>query len=189
MVMLYVANCTKQYQEVHFRLDFNDSNHPNQNSPAKKQTIPPGRQVALGGDLAHVSQADEIIKQLTAYGLVPASEIARLKAKAPYIYSRDTPVKPDQIRHVQNLNAGILMREGRLLREKAAIVVNETVADTVARQFAENGIDKEATQDVEVEFEQQDQSEAGEKRIEEGYRIDATSKPNQPTKAGRRRRN
>lgn len=185
MSRLFVANCTRQVQEVYYRLDFNADGAPEPNArfqPAKRQTIPPGRQIVLGGDL-HIKQIEDIVDQLAKYGAVGTLDVPRLKKVAPYVCNVDKSVPVDVIRNVMTVNAGVLTQQGRDRRKKAAIAVDDTVANVVNSQFAEAGIPKEADQSVEVEFEQEEQSEAGEKRVEEGYRIEAKAK-----KGGRSRR-
>lgn len=177
MSRLFVANCTRQFQEVYYRLDFNDGGQPEANrrfQPAKRETIPPGRQICLGGDL-HMTQIKDIIDQLKPYGLVGTVDVPRLNAIAPYVFDIDKPVSVSVINDVRNSNAGILIEQGRERRKKAAIVVNETVANVVGNEFASAGIAKEPTQEIEVEFEQEEQSEAGESRVAEGYRLDANA--------------
>lgn len=187
MSRLYVANCTRQFQEIYYRLDYNNKGEPEANrnfQPAKRQTIPPGRQINLGGDL-HMTQINDIVEQLKPYGLVGSVDVPRLKTMAPYVFNIDQAVTADVIRNVRNVNSGILIQQGKQQRARAAIIVNETVANVVSNEFAEAGVTKEPTQDVEVEFEQQDQSEAGEKLVEEGYRIDASAPANPQLRSGK----
>lgn len=172
MSRLYVANCTRQPQLVYFRLDFNEAGVPAHNrfQPAKQMTIPPGRQVPLGGDL-HVNQIEDIIDQLSRYGLVASAEVPRLRKAAPFVFNLDQPVSADVIRTVSDINLGILTRQGAQRRAKAAVAVNETVTNAVANEFAQRGIDAEPTDQIDVAFEQQEQSEAGEKLVAEGFRV------------------
>ena len=189
MSKLFVANCTRQHQEIHFRLDINSEGNQEQNArfqPAKRMTIPPGRQVPLGGDL-HITQVTDIIDQLRRFGLVGTVGVPRLKTMAPFVCSIDKAVPESIIRQVMDSNAGILIREGQERRKRAAVAMNETVANAVAEKFAAEGIPSEAKQDVEIEIEQVEQSEAGEKRIEEGFRIKADA-PSQDGSGRRARR-
>lgn len=189
---LYIANCTKQFQEVHYRLDFNASGSPEPNArfqPAKRQTIAPGRQVALGGDLDHLSQIDDIMDQLRRYGLVAQMDVERTKRIIPLVCNVDTPVKAETIRRVINMNSGIQIEQGRDRRTKGAIIANDTVTRVVDQELATNGIDKAADSSVELEFEQLEQSSAGERRIEEGYRLDHRAPPpSKNAKGGKGRR-
>jgi hypothetical protein len=181
MAKLYVANTTKQNQRVYFRLDFDVDAEGRRSTilrfqPAKYVDIPPGQQRVIGGEI-HQDQVESIVEQLRPYGLAGVTEVASLAAVTPYIFNLNQPVKADHIRYVMAKNEGLQIEEGRQRRAKAAIIMNETVSNAVANQFAQQGIQKEPVQDFEVEFEQLDQSEAGEKRIEEGYRIDPNAPP------------
>lgn len=180
MTKLFVANCTRQVQEVHFRLDFTDAGQPNPQArfqPAKRMTIPPGRQVPLGGDL-HMSQVDDVTKQLETFGLTALADVPRSRGKLiPLLYNVDTPLKPSQIEAVMNANAGILVEQGRERRQAASIATNALVDQVVANEFAAVGLEAQTGPKVEVEFEQLEQSEAGERKVEEGYRMDAKAKP------------
>lgn len=187
MAKLYIANCTKQNQEIYFRLDFDIDDDGRKQivtrfRPAKRQSVAPGRQIVLGGDL-HIRQIQDIISQLEVFGLIGEADVPRLDRIASYVYNIDQPVRADTIRTVMASNQGILITQGVERRKAAAIVTNETVANTVNQQFAEAGISKAPEQAVEVEIEQLEQSEAGEKRIEEGYKIDP--KAPMPTKAAK----
>lgn len=183
MARLFVANCTRQNQEIHYRLDLDETGRIDERrrfQPAKRMTIAPGRQVALGGDL-HMTQITDIIDQLRPFGLIGVVDVPRMKSIAPYVFDIDKQIQPFTINSVMAVNAGIHVQDGKDRRARAAIAVNETVAATVSHEFAANQIPKEPEQEVEVEVEQLEQSEAGEKRIEEGYRISAKA-PDKPTK-------
>lgn len=184
MTRLYVANCTRQFQEIHFRLDFASNENPmGRVPPAKRQTIPPGRQVPLGGDL-HMTQVDDIVSQLKPYGLIGVADIGRVKGFTPYVFNVDKPVTPAQMRDVIQSNAEVKLKDGKDLRQMAAVASNEAVAHTVANEFAEKGIAADPNAEVEIEFEQLEDSNpediptgvrAAGKRVEEGYKIDAKS--------------
>jgi hypothetical protein len=187
MAKLYVANCTMQMQRVYYRIDFDVDKEGKQTivrrfQPAKQVDIPSGRQTVVGGDL-HADQIDDIINQLRTFGLMAVTEINNIRSFTPFIFNLNFPVKEDAIRHVAAKNQGLKIEEGKQRRAKAAVVMNDIVANTVANKFADEGIPKEPTQDFEIEFEQLEQSEAGEKRIEEGYRMDPKAPPPPGAKA------
>ncbi len=144
----------------------------------------------VGGEL-HTDQIDDIVNQLRVFGLKAVTEITSTRAFIPFVFNLNQPIKEDHIRWVMSKNEGILVEQGKERRSKAAIIMDETVANAVANQFAQNGITKEATQKFEMEIEQLEQSEAGEKRIEEGYRIDPKAPPPagaKPAKAAPKKR-
>src|SRR4051812_34559265 len=121
MAKLYVANCSRQNYEVHYRLDFNVKGEREENArfqPAKRQTIPAGRQIPLGGNDLHISQIEEIIAQLQPYGLVALKEVGDIKTVTPLVFNVDAIVPADAIRRVMNTNSGILIEEGKTRRRK-----------------------------------------------------------------------
>lgn len=169
-VKLYIANCTRQNMEFHYRLDMDErGERETQFRPANKQTIPPGRQVVVGGKAFLLTQIESIIRQLTPFGMIAVKEVPNANKRAPYVFNVEQPVPAAIIRDVMDINAGVLTVDGRHRRQNAAIAVNNLVSAAVNEQFAAHGIPKEATQTVDVEFEQEEQSEAGERTIGEGY--------------------
>jgi hypothetical protein len=87
-------------------------------------------------------------------------------------------------------NKVALVNQGKDRRRRAAIGTNNMVQQTLAQQMAAANIDpnEEPPMAVEVGFEQLEQSEAGERRIEEGYRVDATAAPKNETIVARMKR-
>lgn len=175
MTKLYVANCTRQNQEFHYRLDFNSPDAPNVKvgPNAKRMAIPPGRQAMVGGEDMFPNQVAMIVRQLEHYGARDVSDISRLDSVAPYVFSKDKMVSAAQIRAVMASNREMSVRRGKALRRKAAMAVNETVQRTVAEQLAQQGLDTTDEAKIEVEFEQLDKPEDQEERsLGEGYRLD-----------------
>lgn len=189
MPKLYVANCTKQNQIVYFRLDFNDDKTRNTRfQPAKQQQIRPGRQVPLGGEFVHMMQVEDIVKQLTRHGAAFVADVPRLKRIAPYLMNIDKPVPEEAIRMVNDINSKTLVAQGRIRRQRAAVVANEAVTHAVANMAAEEGVEDDvAPAPTDVTFEQLDQSEAGESRIEEGVHVRPDGEPAAPTRGNRGR--
>lgn len=189
MSKLFVANCTRQVQEIHYRLDFSAEGVKVPFTPATRQTIQPGHQVLVAGKDLHMQQVQSIIQQLSRFGMVDVSEVSRIRRKLHQVFSLDKPVSVTVIRNIMDANVGTLTIEGQNRRRNAAVATNELIAQSVTNDFAARGIPKEPTQQVDVEFEQLEQSEAGERRIEEGYRVrdNATGEP-PPGKRSRRSR-
>ena len=190
MSRLYIANCTKQNQTVYYRLDFNNRGEPEKNTrfqPAKQQEIPPGRQIILGGDF-HPTQIEDIVQQLVPYGLIGVTDVPRQKVVAPFVFNVDRPVPADIMRNISAVNSAVQIEQGKMRRQKAAIAVNDLVSQRVAQEFLNQGITDEPTQDISLAIEQEDQSEAGEKMIAEGFKVDANAKA-APGKGPRRRKN
>jgi hypothetical protein len=181
---LYIANTTKQPQEVYYRLDFTQAGQPEiKFRPANKVVIQPGRQMPIGGfRKLHMMQVESIVQQLTKHGLIGTVDVPRHRGKIRYVFSVDKPVPSDLIQRLMDQNDGILVQEGALRRKHAAIVVNDQVAKAVEAEFQNRGIPKDPTQDVDVEVEQLEQSEMGETRIEEGVRVRADAPEDTPQK-------
>ena len=170
---LYVANTTKQNQELFYRLDFTQQGQPEiKFRPANKVVIPPGKQMPVGGHKRlHVMQIESIVQQLAKHGLIGVIDVQQFYAKARYVFNVDKPVPAAIIDRLMNQNDGILIVEGAHRRKQAAVVVNDQVTKMVQAEFEQRGIPKAAEQDVDVEFEQLEQSEMGESRIEEGIKV------------------
>ena len=103
---LYIANPTRQTQVVCYRLDYNKRGEPEELrrfQPARQQDIPPGRQIPLGGDF-HKSQIEDIVDQLSAYGLKGVVDVqnGRLGQRVvPYVYNIDQYVKYLNVEYVE----------------------------------------------------------------------------------------
>lgn len=191
MAKLYIANVTKQTQIVCFRLDYGPDGELKDTNrrfePARQQDIPPGRQVMIGGDM-HMRQIEDIVRQLQVYGLVGALDAPRLRSVAPLIFNIVNPVTAKTMEQVRDTNAELQTADGHDRRMKAAVATNDIVQSTVANQFAEAGINDEPADKTVITFEQQDQSELGEKTIAEGYRVEAGAATAPKNKGGRPRK-
>jgi hypothetical protein len=174
MSRLYIANPTLQKQIICYRLDYSSEGEMNANSrfqAARQQDCEPGRQVQIGGDF-HPMQIKEILDQLTTFGMIRVEDVTRLgRMPATYIASVDKAIPADVIRKVRDHNAKLLIEEGQERRKKAAIASESIVQNTVAQQLSNYDVEVPADR-TEVSFEQLDQSEAGEKMIAEGYKIE-----------------
>lgn len=175
---LYIANVTTQLQIVNFRLDFRPDGARDDRiviPPRATPPIPPGRQMPVGGDLANMDAANSIIAQLVPYGLVMQMEIGKLprREKITYVANVDREVSAEAIRAAHAHNTGVKIEDGALRRRRAAVAASDIVAKTVEEQSAQNGLNAPMT-GFDVSIEQEEQSEAGERRIEEGYRVDVS---------------
>lgn len=171
---LFVANPTPQRQLIYYRLDFDREGNPKDTNrrfqPAFQQEIAPGTQAQLGPDL-HKNQVDDIIRQLEVYGIVHASVVKDTRRRIAYIFNVDAPVPADVMRRAQFHNNNVLVEDGRVRRAKAAVASNNLIQETVHNQFLEHGIPAQPADSTAVSFEQEEQTEMQEKRIEEGYEI------------------
>lgn len=126
MSTMYVANATKQVQTFMYRL-------PETKQP-RQQTIDVGQQVRLSGDLSH-KDIQAIIRQHAKYGMVAVSEIKDSKGLIPLCFQLDTPIAPEVIEMLVNINTGVLDDRGRVARENSAIVA----ATTIGQNLRERG--------------------------------------------------
>lgn len=196
MSKLYIANVTKQIQVVCYRLDYGKNgellDEVRRFRPANQQDIPPGRQVQIGSDF-HMNQITDIVDQLGRYGLISVEDVknGRFGRKvAPYVFNIDMPVPADVLRRVKSQNDVLQIEDGKLRRQRAAVATSDLVQNTVAHQFAEAGIDADPSERQSIAFEQEEQTEAGEKTIAEGYRVDKNApqapSPRPPKRSQRR---
>jgi hypothetical protein len=191
---LYVANPTAQKQLICYRVDHdNNGNLKDTNrrfSGASQQEIGPGLQAQLGSDM-HENQVADVIEQLARYGMVDVSDVSSLPArKVPYICSKGKPVPASVMERVKFHNENVLTSAGAERRKAAAVASNAIVQNTVHNQFAAERIPAEPADTTIVTIEQLEQSEAGEKRIEEGYEITPEGKrgPRSGKMAAKRRK-
>lgn len=165
MAKLWIANCTLQDHIVCYRLDFD--RHGNHDEADKfraphQEKILSGQQVPLGGDL-HKAQVVSIIDQLEQYGLCKFDEVSRNKPfVVPYIYREEVMVPAEAVRRQRDINNGLHTKAGSERRKAAAVGVSKAVLEAATLI---------APRETSVEFEQTQQSDLGEKRIEEGMKI------------------
>lgn len=184
MAKLYIANCTKQTQIISFRFNDNTPGSPQRFTPAKQTPpIPRGRQIPVGGDM-NLPQIEDIVDQLSKFGLHGEKDIARLPGRiVPYIFNIDQPVKAESIRRVVAHNSGVMLDQGRQRREASAVAAN----DALNVQAATEGI---VANTFEASVEQLEVSDMDEKSIDEGYRVtkNLTEVPDK-TRAAKGRKN
>jgi hypothetical protein len=188
---LYVANVTRQEWLFNYRLDFDDTGR--QRTMHKSQPIPAGRQVQIGGDFDSIGQIDEIVKQLQPYGMIGVADIPRMDKRAvvQLVFNVGAPVPTEAMRKVRGGNELIYIDTGRKRREASAVAANNAIQTSVSNLFAEHGVDAAPADTTDVVIEQLEQSEAGERRIEEGYHAklgDAGGRPEKPSARKRSRK-
>lgn len=178
-VTLYVANCTMQNAILYYRTRFNDdgtAKDENRRFEAPMQmAIPSGRQVIFGQRKMHMSQAMEIIGQLSRHGMTDVEDVKKTKEKIPFVFNLDRPIPTDVMKQAAARNSSLLQIEGQLRRKRAAVAVNDLVVQAAAAAAIQRGQDEVESPNVQVSFEQLEQTDAGEKTIAEGYRVDATA--------------
>ena len=195
---LYVANCTKQNAIVFYRLDIDKDGKReeaarSQVRAALQVRVGPQRQEPLGGDM-HLNQVNSVIDQLARHGGIRLENVGdQRRHVAPYVLSVDRPVPANVMQRVIDDNAAILLHQGFIRRKKAAVAVDKIVKDAVESAAIAAGVEEPPeVPPVDVSFEQDEQSEAGEKVIEEGFRVDRDERAAQararPAKPPSRRR-
>ena len=191
MAKLFIANVGRQNQVVCYRLDYGKDGELKDTNrrfePAKQQEIPPGRQVMIGGDM-HMRQIEDIVDQLKPYGLIGALDAPRQQKIATLVFNIVNPVPAKTMESVRDGNAELQTAEGHDRRMKAAVATNDIVQNTVANQFLEKGIPDQPADKTVITFEQQEQSDLGEKTIAEGYRVEASTAAPPKNKGGRPRK-
>ncbi len=131
MPRLFIANCTRQRQEVFYRLDFSSDGIRLERQAPKKIVIESGRQTSL--DLKHISQSNAIIDQLAKVGGRRVEEQGRLPKKViPYLLAQDKTVPIKLIEQVHAHNMGVLNETSEVRRKHAAIAGSEVVQQAVA---------------------------------------------------------
>lgn len=175
MARLYIANCTNQIKRLSYRLDFTVDDHGNRTSrelaPHKFQEIPAGQQRAIGGDL-HISQIEEIIRQLSRYGLVAEVEAAKARSRGPtpMVFNLDRAVSRKAAQDAHDHNLGLLTAEGAERRRLAAVASDRLLADTVQQQTGQAEVNE--PKKFEMEFEQVEGSEDYPKaNLQDGLRV------------------
>jgi hypothetical protein len=189
MPKLYIANVTPQQQIITYRLDYASDGlrDPRVMIPARMTPpIPSGRQHPFG-EMA-LSQIESIVTQLEHYGLVAQKDLGRLPRgrKVTYLFNVDREVSAEAIRQAHAHNQGVRIDDGRERRKRAALGASDIVLKTVAEK---SDVPAEMT-GFEMSIEQDEQSELGESRIEEGYKVDvkAAAEPGGEPAGGRRGR-
>lgn len=174
MARIYIANPTNQVKQINYRLDYTVDEHGNRTSqrllPYKSETIPAGRQLPVGGDL-HISQIEEIVKQLSQYGLVAMLEMktAKARGKVNLIFNLDRPVPSAIMRDAQDHNIGVMNDEGSERRRLAAIAGNDALSGVVSGQGVPDVKDPKK---YEVEYEQVGEDENyPDANLAEGLRV------------------
>lgn len=183
MPRLYIANCTRQNRVINYRLDYHPEQGKRRFTPARSQTVQPGQQINLGGDL-NIGQIEDVIDQLNKLGMVGAVEVKRAKGgnPIPFVFSIDKAIPRPIIEEVLSHNRGALILSGERRRQLAAIAGNEALINKIGQMTDPVA----APDEFVVEYEQQETTVDGDKRIEQGFRVqnraDAGAQPAAPRK-------
>jgi hypothetical protein len=128
---LYIANCTQQIQQFHYRVPETGGAMA---GGVRVQPIDIGSQVLLTGDLNQL-QVDSIVAQQRKYGLVKIDEVDRTRGFSGMCYSIDKPVPVSKIIYVMEQNKSVLDQRGRKTRLEAAVAVNQQIETNMDDQL------------------------------------------------------
>jgi len=159
---MFIANCTNQVQDFHYRLP--------ENPKVLKQTIPIGGQIQIPGDLS-TPDIEAIVRQHTVYGMVSVQEIDRTKDFIGICYQLDRKVDMERVKRAAIHNLGVLNERGRKLRQEAAVAVNNAIEEqTNGVQAFEMSIEEQESQGKDIE-------------VNEKVRVSKYEEPQAPVKA------
>lgn len=115
---LFIANCTKQKYDLHYRL-------PEVNGPRHQMALP-GGQVKIAGDLS-TPQIEALVKQLShTVGMVHVDDINRVKPFVGLCYS-DKKIKVDVIMRAFEHNDEVLTNRGQEIRRTVAVAMSDSL--------------------------------------------------------------
>jgi hypothetical protein len=120
---LYIANCTKHFAMLNYRV-------PEAGNPFA-QSIEAGQQAMIGRPDMSLPQIEDIIRQLRIYGLFIVEEVGRIdKAyRIVWLASIDKAISSDKIRQALMHNESVLIDQGKVFREKAALALSRNMAE------------------------------------------------------------
>ena len=180
MSTLYVANCTAQYQDFHFRVPAEDLALTRR---VQVQRIAPGFQQQILGE-APLPVLEAIIEQHRPYGLVPFDEVVRTTEFIGMCYSFDKPVSMDRIGYALDHNKGVKFEEGEERREETAVAIGNIIDETI-EDARRDGRPVNPPRAIEIE----NLEDATDPKYAKGFRVDRSPTPQQqPTRRSRRRR-
>jgi hypothetical protein len=172
---LYVANATKQILQFTYRI-------PERRAPIT-QPVQIGGQTRLSIDLSQ-PDIDAILEHWGRYGLIPVSELDRVKEFQGYLYAIGKPISGAVIKKAAVIREAVLLRQGHAQREEAAI----EMVNTIERQ---PGVTPANQYEVSVvEEEPRGGYDPNQTHVAEGFRItrERPGMPEPPTPLRGRRR-
>lgn len=118
MLQLFIANCTKQNYDLHYRV-------PEVPAP-RNQPLPAGGQLRIAGDLSS-TQIDSVVKHFVKrYGMIDAASIKNSKTFVGLCYS-DKRIDFHTIGRGLELNDKALTQLGQEIRRKVAVATNASI--------------------------------------------------------------
>lgn len=161
---MFIANCTKQVQDFHYRLP---------ESGVRMQRIEIGQQVQLAGDLSQPG-VDAIVDHHKRYGMKSVDDARKARGQFTGLcYSFDKPVKIDDMQIVLQKNDDVLTTRGQTLRKEAAVATSAAIT-----QNQGSGLKALETSIVEQP------KDGGEPEVQEGVRVDQTAPEGEQVEKG-----
>jgi hypothetical protein len=139
--MLYIANTSKQVQEVNYWVGGNRKHFTTKIQPGRQESVHPS---GTRDDHGH------IVDQLQPYGLVSVSEIDRAKEFIGLCYQFDKPIPAERLAPVFSHNDNVLTESSKQNRQEAALAMDERLSKTAQ----ETGVQFHG---LEVDIEEQEQ--------------------------------
>jgi hypothetical protein len=173
---LYIANCTRQYQDFHFRVPAEDLALTRR---VQVQRISPGSQQQILGEAPRVV-LEAIVDQHRPYGLTSIDDVVRTKNFVGLCYSFDRPISTDRIGYAMDHNTAVLYEEGEQRREEAAVAISDGL-DQMMEEARRDGRPVTLPRAVAVE----NLEDSADPKYAKGFRIDRSTPPNAPPAARR----
>jgi hypothetical protein len=120
MAKLYIANCTKQVQELLYKI------HEIDQRKAFRVTIPVGGQALIYREAEH-QVLMKIVDQHLMYGLRAVSEIDRTKDYTGMCYQFDKPIDVEKIMYAMAQNEKAVELMGHEVRKQAAAGLSNSI--------------------------------------------------------------
>lgn len=181
---LYIANATRQVVDFIYR-PTHDGGPAQQNF--RKQQISPGGQVRLPEDFSS-PEIDSIVGQHAIYGFISVDDVPRSKPFVGICYAIDKEIKLPTIQELFAHNLEVLQERGRKIREDAAVVVHDQIANGLGDgSTGVKSVELSVVEDKPGTTRSGIEEELGTgSPIAEGVRVDKTAEP--PARGTRRRK-
>jgi hypothetical protein len=165
-MLVYVANCSKQYAVLNFRVV--------EYKKTFSQPIDSGQQVALARLDLNQPQIDGVLEQLRTYGLWLSDELEAVPGDTViyWLASVDKPLTEDRIRRAMMHNRLVQFERGRDFRKQAAVAVHNVLA--VGNNMVPPQPHAAETMEVTIQEEVMSGTTGidGDPAVAEGYRIE-----------------
>lgn len=160
MTKLYIANATQQIHQFNYWLPGMPRHFT--------QEIQIGSQIQVAGRDLTQEAVDQVLAAHRKYGLISVSEALSGKSRFYGLcYAIDKPVRLDVLHELVNRYRGILVDQGRRLREEAAVATDAYINDQMLQNQVPGRLDRLEMSVEEVSRDQRDESP----EVSEGVRV------------------